>query len=113
MIPARSRNIPASRKLLSPTISARTKPPTPRSEEHTSELQSRSDLVCRLLLEKKKQRDAWMTGTQSNGSKLAITLSQSSNVACCSNFKSDSPNHSVIFRRAYTAPPRLHNLDGS
>src|SRR3982751_7125820 len=28
----------------------------PRSEEHTSELQSRSDLVCRLLLEKKKHR---------------------------------------------------------
>src|SRR5256712_12316901 len=27
----------------------------PRSEEHTSELQSRSDLVCRLLLEKKTQ----------------------------------------------------------
>src|SRR5206468_13126287 len=27
---------------------------TARSEEHTSELQSRSDLVCRLLLEKKK-----------------------------------------------------------
>src|SRR5256712_3078402 len=27
----------------------------PRSEEHTSELQSRSDLVCRLLLEKKKE----------------------------------------------------------
>src|SRR2546421_4185563 len=27
-----------------------------RSEEHTSELQSRSDLVCRLLLEKKKQQ---------------------------------------------------------
>src|SRR5216683_8134790 len=28
--------------------------PAMRSEEHTSELQSRSDLVCRLLLEKKK-----------------------------------------------------------
>src|SRR2546421_1824726 len=27
-----------------------------RSEEHTSELQSRSDLVCRLLLEKKKTK---------------------------------------------------------
>src|SRR5690349_24128766 len=27
-----------------------------RSEEHTSELQSRRDLVCRLLLEKKKQK---------------------------------------------------------
>src|SRR5206468_6271411 len=29
-----------------------------RSEEHTSELQSRSDLVCRLLLEKKKKRES-------------------------------------------------------
>src|SRR5437868_10411254 len=30
--------------------------PLPRSEEHTSELQSRFDLVCRLLLEKKKNK---------------------------------------------------------
>src|SRR5438034_6791229 len=30
-------------------------PADPRSEEHTSELQSHSDLVCRLLLEKKKK----------------------------------------------------------
>src|SRR6266576_5504901 len=30
---------------------------TDRSEEHTSELQSRRDLVCRLLLEKKKRRN--------------------------------------------------------
>src|SRR5690625_6147308 len=29
---------------------------SPRSEEHTSELQSRGHLVCRLLLEKKKKR---------------------------------------------------------
>src|SRR2546430_4772397 len=29
-----------------------------RSEEHTSELQSQSNIVCRLLLEKKKQRPA-------------------------------------------------------
>src|SRR5690349_22983092 len=29
---------------------------SPRSEEHTSELQSRRDLVCRLLLEKKKKK---------------------------------------------------------
>src|SRR5260221_7235219 len=39
-----------------------------RSEEHTSELQSHSDLVCRLLLEKKKQtacrrRGAWSAST--------------------------------------------------
>src|SRR2546422_8113964 len=31
------------------------KAPPPRSEEHTSELQSRLHLVCRLLLEKKKK----------------------------------------------------------
>src|SRR2546427_4196986 len=30
-------------------------PPNARSEEHTSELQSQSNLVCRLLLEKKKK----------------------------------------------------------
>src|SRR2546427_9330708 len=29
----------------------------PRSEEHTSELQSQSNLVCRLLLEKKKEQE--------------------------------------------------------
>src|SRR3712207_8167675 len=32
----------------------RSQPPSPRSEEHTSELQSRQYLVCRLLLEKNK-----------------------------------------------------------
>src|SRR2546427_6894123 len=31
--------------------------PPGRSEEHTSELQSQSNLVCRLLLEKKKKND--------------------------------------------------------
>src|SRR5205085_6310803 len=32
-----------------------------RSEEHTSELQSQSNLVCRLLLEKKKKKKKHMT----------------------------------------------------
>src|SRR5690349_22577132 len=42
---------------LYPGTGASADPPPfdPRSEEHTSELQSRRDLVCRLLLEKKKQ----------------------------------------------------------
>src|SRR2546430_8427014 len=40
-------------------------PPEERSEEHTSELQSQSNLVCRLLLEKKKKPD---------GSSLLLTL---------------------------------------
>src|SRR5688572_32687014 len=36
---------------------ARARPRAPRSEEHTSELQSQSNLVCRLLLEKKKRKE--------------------------------------------------------
>src|SRR5260221_10661577 len=38
-------------------LMAITSPWNRRSEEHTSELQSHSDLVCRLLLEKKKKRE--------------------------------------------------------
>src|SRR2546430_6347241 len=34
-----------------------------RSEEHTSELQSQSNLVCRLLLEKKKKKNQHQTST--------------------------------------------------
>src|SRR5437660_8990350 len=37
---------------------------SPRSEEHTSELQSRGHLVCRLLLEKKKQKQNETTITR-------------------------------------------------
>src|SRR2546421_9582523 len=35
-----------------------------RSEEHTSELQSRSDLVCRLLLEKKNKKKTQVTASK-------------------------------------------------
>src|SRR3712207_7163009 len=38
-----------------PTSACAPSPPPTRSEEHTSELQSRQYLVCRLLLEKKKK----------------------------------------------------------
>src|SRR3712207_7820381 len=44
-----------SRQLLRIVRSA-SRAPTPRSEEHTSELQSRQYLVCCLLLEKQKQK---------------------------------------------------------
>src|SRR5438034_1926341 len=37
-----------------------------RSEEHTSELQSHSDLVCRLLLEKKNEKARYRTDTVTN-----------------------------------------------
>src|SRR5256885_5520955 len=53
--PARLRPSPAWRGRPSPSIPARSAcPPAERSEEHTSELQSPCNLVCRLLLEKKK-----------------------------------------------------------
>src|SRR5438132_2015069 len=75
--PPRSTLFPYTTLFRSPTSccrrgASRTTPPTPRSsrtrrcrfsssgcgrsEEHTSELQSHSDLVCRLLLEKKNVR---------------------------------------------------------
>src|SRR2546427_9423469 len=41
-----------------------------RSEEHTSELQSQSNLVCRLLLEKKKNTDALASAIPFAGSAL-------------------------------------------
>src|SRR5690606_41703489 len=37
-----------------------------RSEEHTSELQSRENLVCRLLLEKKNKRHKYIKNTKTN-----------------------------------------------
>src|SRR3712207_7016392 len=53
--------IGSSRRAASPAVASCDRSPhsaanrTPRSEEHTSELQSRQYLVCRLLLEKKKK----------------------------------------------------------
>src|SRR6266496_6192097 len=48
---ASARSIRTSRTSTQPISPTRS-----RSEEHTSELQSRRDLVCRLLLEKKKKK---------------------------------------------------------
>src|SRR5438067_10572684 len=45
--------------------------PGERSEEHTSELQSRFDLVCRLLLEKKKKKTK---NTKSHRLSIDITV---------------------------------------
>src|SRR5204862_5179309 len=60
----RSRVVASPRVPVSPWVKSMI-PTRWRSEEHTSELQSRRDLVCRLLLEKKKKietiRDAEST----------------------------------------------------
>src|SRR2546430_11830060 len=48
-----------------------------RSEEHTSELQSQSNLVCRLLLEKKK------SSTARSRDRIPIFVARSPVVSCC------------------------------
>src|SRR2546430_3799657 len=54
-----------------PRSSATTMKDGSRSEEHTSELQSQSNLVCRLLLEKKNGACAWFARCRSSYSSLA------------------------------------------
>src|SRR5438874_6710943 len=56
---------------------ARRAPQSSRSEEHTSELQSRRELVCRLLLEKKKRQCHWPSAGITVGSS-AIRICSSS-----------------------------------
>src|SRR5438034_1658446 len=51
----------------------------PRSEEHTSELQSHSDLVCRLLLEKKKNKHYTLKNKQNEST---ISLHSGTYSAC-------------------------------
>src|SRR2546430_4984977 len=46
-----------------------------RSEEHTSELQSQSNLVCRLLLEKKKNTECLAAGQGQNCTRRRCTAS--------------------------------------
>src|SRR5438445_8607067 len=53
--PARATPWPQAPAARPPAVAA-------RSEEHTSELQSRQYLVCRLLLEKKKETKIWCRG---------------------------------------------------
>src|SRR6202045_3041734 len=67
-----------SRQYSGPDFAARRGLPTSapfRSEEHTSELQSRPHLVCRLLLEKKKPPSGWNPSCfRSFATPLAVSL---------------------------------------
>src|SRR5688572_31611724 len=49
-----------------------------RSEEHTSELQSQSNLVCRLLLEKKKKKKKTLHNNQKYNTQTTATQTQNS-----------------------------------
>src|SRR2546427_7749616 len=62
-----------------------------RSEEHTSELQSQSNLVCRLLLEKKKKKLKNRSGVQTNEHKRHPKL------VCCQLLENNSKYY--IFER--------------
>src|SRR2546427_3934191 len=71
-----SRSIESSR-FVTVAFPARMSMRTSRSEEHTSELQSQSNLVCRLLLEKKKKK------------------SETEVAGLCFHFAADSPDTST------------------
>src|SRR2546430_4492254 len=51
-----------------------------RSEEHTSELQSQSNLVCRLLLEKKKTKKSRSHGTYQSNTNSHLSRTSSTHV---------------------------------
>src|SRR3712207_8851780 len=55
--------LPGSVRLDGPPCAGSSPPRWPRSEEHTSELQSRQYHVCRLLLEKKKKGSVAVVGS--------------------------------------------------
>src|SRR3982751_148616 len=90
----------------------------PRSEEHTSELQSRSHLVCRLLLEKKNKtpitvaEDRDPKGLYKKGRRANLAF-QTSSSRCWSTRRSPLPKTAIrIFflkdratTEIYTLPP--------
>src|SRR5688572_31799824 len=59
--------------------------PFSRSEEHTSELQSQSNLVCRLLLEKKKNKKSKKLRVGNNSNIITIRNNLISCVDRCTN----------------------------
>src|SRR5437588_9721809 len=98
--PPRSTLFPYTTLFRSHTAAARVQPPAGdhagsagarhaggRSEEHTSELQSHSDLVCRLLLEKKKKKPT--------SDKQSLTLRHTDTIAIDSSKKNRLSNEPV------------------
>src|SRR6202043_3480619 len=87
-----------------------------RSEEHTSELQSRGHLVCRLLLEKKTIANTrWMVVSLVVIGKIA-PLRTCVNDAVTSNKTTRSADHFsrgkllYLFFLKYTAPPEIYTF---
>src|SRR2546427_8844154 len=69
----RARGAPPHRSAPSPAHRRHAGCRTSRSEEHTSELQSQSNLVCRLLLEKKKDTHRTIAATRGTIAEVVTT----------------------------------------
>src|SRR2546430_3784701 len=72
-----------------------------RSEEHTSELQSQSNLVCRLLLEKKKNRNRAHT----NRNRVVCTPTRRSRARPVASSESQNMESCVHMHTCLTTPP--------
>src|SRR6266478_197915 len=97
--------------LLAPAAAAgRAGPVGSRSEEHTSELQSQSNLVCRLLLEKKKDFISWMDSAKKPEAhrrrieKACVMLAAGKRRPCC--FSISELFQSRFFFLMIRRPPR-------
>src|SRR5256884_3721597 len=73
-----------------------------RSEEHTSEIQSRLHLVCRLLLEQKTRRPSFTTASYSSQIKVSNLYDESIKLVL-----SSSTGHPYF--TAWRCPPRVHH----
>src|SRR5436190_6465567 len=84
-----------------------------RSEEHTSELQSHSDLVCRLLLEKKKELSAarlGLPGPSPVEARQAVRIT----AGCVAHGASVlGRDDAVVFSSDFSAGARSHTMRGS
>src|SRR2546430_8595454 len=79
---SRPRSCRSPRPRRTPSRRGAGRAPTPRSEEHTSELQSQSNLVCRLLLEKKKT-NIHLTVTEARRPRHGVVLPTTHHIAVC------------------------------
>src|SRR2546421_978699 len=70
-----------------------------RSEEHTSELQSRSDLVCRLLLEKKKKKQEPLSRSGKRTAQLQSRKHYRTRLLIQQQRKQTPPIHAVATHR--------------
>src|SRR5437016_6568856 len=89
--------------LIRPWCESRRRTPAAfRSEEHTSELQSLTNLVCRLLLEKKKLNSDPLSETRSRATPFAATASPRPRTGQLKAASDGSPSRSPRDKRGST-----------